>query len=983
MASSYTGNSGIEKPAEGDQTGEWGDTVNTNMDIIDRSINGVGAITLSGTTHTLTTTDGTLSDGMYKVLVLGGSPSGTNTITIAPNTADKVYIVVNSSGQTATFTQGSGANVSVLNGDSKIIYADGAGSGAAIVDITANLSFSSVNIDGGTIDGTVIGGASAAAGTFTTVTASGEIDGGSLDISGNADIDGTLEADAMTLNGTAITTTATLSTGISNTNVPVFTTGVADDDFLRVAGTSIEGRSASEVLSDIGASATAGSSSIVTTGALDAGSITSGFGTINNGASAITTTGLISGGSLDIDDVVINGSTIGHTDDTDLITVADGIATVAGEISVTTLDIGGTNVTSTAAELNKLDGATVTTTEINYLDITTLGTSEASKAVTVDASGDLLVPDSDKFKFGAGSDMQVYHDGTNSYITNATGELKLATESSGIAIAIGHSTSEVTFGDNVTVTGNFDVNGTTTTIDTTNLTVTDPLVKFGQGYTGTAYDEGFIVTRGNGSASNTANKGLIWDESADEFAAIACNTEDGTTAGNVTINSYADLQAGKLTGASLDISGDADIDGTLEADAMTLNGTAITATATLSTGISNTNVPVFTSGVADDDFLRVAGTSIEGRSAAEVLSDIGASAVAGSGSIVTTGALNSGSITSGFGTINNGASTITTTGAITGGSLEIDGAGSTATLLFTNDATAAAGGGGLNLSIDNSLDANLNNAKAGHIAFGTSNAERMRITTAGKVGIGLTNPAYPLDVYGVLGIKSGESLSWNGGAQLSAAITGEGASPNLKFWTSVNERMRIDSGGNLLIGCTVLDGNASTGTRITPAGSIFATRSSEHAAILRRSDSDGGVILFRRDSANVGSISVNGSNTAYNTSSDYRLKENVDYSWDATTRLKQLKPARFNFIVDADKTVDGFLAHEVSSIVPEAITGEKDGMKPEVLYVEGDELPDGKSVGDVKEASAPDYQGIDQSKLVPLLVKTIQELEARITALEA
>ena len=271
--------------------------------------------------------------------------------------------------------------------------------------------------------------------------------------------------------------------------------------------------------------------------------------------------------------------------------------------------------------------------------------------------------------------MQVYHDGTNSYITNATGELKLATESSGIAIAIGHSTSEVTFGDNVTVTGNFDVNGTTTTIDTTNLTVTDPLVKFGQGYTGTAYDEGFIVTRGNGSASNTANKGLIWDESADEFAAIACNTEDGTTAGNVTINSYADLQVAKLTGASLDISGDADIDGTLEADAMTLNGTAITATATLSTGISNTNVPVFTSGVADDDFLRVAGTSIEGRSAAEVLSDIGASAVAGSGSIVTTGALNSGSITSGFGTINNGASTITTTGAITGGSVLVADAG--------------------------------------------------------------------------------------------------------------------------------------------------------------------------------------------------------------------------------------------------------------------------------------------------------------------
>ena len=133
-----------------------------------------------------------------------------------------------------------------------------------------------------------------------------------------------------------------------------------------------------------------------------------------------------------------------------------------------------------------------------------------------------------------------------------------------------------------------------------------------------------------------------------------------------------------------------------------------------------------------------------------------------------------------------------------------------------------------------------------------------------------------------------------------------------------------------------------------------------------------------------GSITHGATSTAYNTSSDYRLKENVDYTWDATTRLKQLKPARFNWIVDDTNTlVDGFIAHEVSSVVPEAIHGIKDAMTAEVLYVEGDELPEGKSVGDVKEASVIEPQGIDQSKLVPLLVKTIQELEARITALEA
>jgi len=137
-------------------------------------------------------------------------------------------------------------------------------------------------------------------------------------------------------------------------------------------------------------SAIAGSSSIVTTGALNSGSITSGFGTIDTGSSAITTTGLISGGSLDIDDVLINGTTIGHTDDTDLITLADGVVTVAGEISVTTLDIGGTNVTSTAAELNALDGITAVVGELNALDIgaTAVGTAVASKAVILDSNKD-------------------------------------------------------------------------------------------------------------------------------------------------------------------------------------------------------------------------------------------------------------------------------------------------------------------------------------------------------------------------------------------------------------------------------------------------------------------------------------------------------------------------------------------------------------------------------------------------------------------
>jgi hypothetical protein len=169
MPSTYTTNGGIELPANGEQSGTWGSTVNDNMNIVDRLTNGVGVISLSGTTHTLTTADGTPSDGHYSVLVLGGSPSGTNTITIAPNDGQHVYIVKNSSGQSAIFSQGSGANVTVLNGKSAIIYSDGAGAGAAVVDITSTFQFGTVDINGGTIDGTVIGGAVPAAGTFTTL----------------------------------------------------------------------------------------------------------------------------------------------------------------------------------------------------------------------------------------------------------------------------------------------------------------------------------------------------------------------------------------------------------------------------------------------------------------------------------------------------------------------------------------------------------------------------------------------------------------------------------------------------------------------------------------------------------------------------------------------------------------------------------------------------------------------------------------------
>ena len=154
MPSTYTTSNGIELIATGEQSGAWGTTTNTNLQIVDRVLSGVGTIDLSGSgaAHTLTTTDGTLTDGMYKLLVLDGATEAC-TITIAPNDAQKIYFVYNNSGESCVFTQGSGGNVTIANGDTKVIYADGAGAGAAVADFTANLAMSSVNITGGSVSG--------------------------------------------------------------------------------------------------------------------------------------------------------------------------------------------------------------------------------------------------------------------------------------------------------------------------------------------------------------------------------------------------------------------------------------------------------------------------------------------------------------------------------------------------------------------------------------------------------------------------------------------------------------------------------------------------------------------------------------------------------------------------------------------------------------------------------------------------------------
>jgi cytoskeletal protein CcmA (bactofilin family) len=343
MASTYTANTGIEKIGSGEQAGTWGTTTNVNFDIIDDSLNGVLSLTISGNT-TLTTSDGAISNGHHRVLLLGGTPSSAFNLTIDPNNQQKWYLVKNSTGQSCTIKQGGGSGTTVVmaTGTAAIIYADGTGANANVGNISTD----------------VLGDTSPQLG-------------------GNLDVNGKL---------------------------------------------------------------------------------------------------------------------------------------------------------------------------IKFGDAGTAGTD-------------------DTLEFGADDDMQLYHDATNSYITNKTGALKIATETSGIAVTIGHTTSETTIADNATITGNASVGGT--------LGVTGVL-------TGTSLD-------------------ISGDIDVDGITNLDVVDIDGAVNMASTL-----LVTGVLTGTSLDISGDIDVDGTTNLDVVDIDGAVNMATTLLVTGETTLQTHL---NMGDDDQIKLGASA--------------------------------------------------------------------------------------------------------------------------------------------------------------------------------------------------------------------------------------------------------------------------------------------------------------------------------------------------------------------------------------
>ena len=312
-------------------------------------------------------------------------------------------------------------------------------------------------------------------------------------------------------------------------------------------------------------------------------------------------------------------------------------------------------------------------------------------------------------------------------------------------------------------------------------------------------------------------------------------------------------------------------------------------------------------------------------------------------------------------------------------------------------------------------------AAADTVTVETAGSERLRIDSSGNVGINETSLSVPLEVKGAQAFASSASNLETSTTKAAARIRGANdASTSLFFGTLTNDAEQyIQSsngagsaaddlalnpfGGNVGIGLVAPTKTLDVrGTQLISAdGNYRATNSgalnvspSGNLSIGFGGDSNAdyfATIFHNASNTAVGSIFVNASSTAYSTSSDYRLKENIVELTGAIDRVKALAPKRFNFIADPDTTVDGFLAHEVTA-VPEAITGTKDateaigdvkdadGNVVESKVVKPQTLEDGHTW--TETGTQPVYQGIDQAKLVPVLTAALQEAIAKIETLE-
>ena len=517
MASTYVNNLRLNELATGDGSGTWGTTTNTNLELIGQALGWGTRAIANASTDNITIADGASDADRNMALKLTGGGQAC-TVTILPNTSSKVWVMENATAATLTFTAGSGANVAILAGETKMIATDGGGSGGVVYDVLTDLNLA----------GTTKTAALTVAG-LTSIDTNKKIQFRDAAIHISSSADGQLDLVADTEIQIAATT-------VDINGAVLLSADLSVGDDLTVAGGVIDFKSNSGSPASL---------------RMYCETSNAHFQTLQpqpHSASAANTLRLPNSGDSGTQDLVAVNITQTLTNKT--LTAP----TITGTAVMATLDISGdVDVDGTTnLDVVDIDGAVNIATTALVTGILT------TTAATVH-NGGITMPDNAKALFGTGDDLQIYHDGSNSWIKgNNAGNNTVVVAPGGTGSVLITNSS----GDNI-ITQQGDV----------------------------------AMLHHNGS------------------------TKLATKASGVTVT-------GEVAATSLDISGDVDVDGTLEADAITLAGTAL----------------------------------------ASIFSPI-----AGGGSIVTTGALNSGTITSGFGTINNGSSTITTSGAVSTGTIAAGG----------------------------------------------------------------------------------------------------------------------------------------------------------------------------------------------------------------------------------------------------------------------------------------------------------------------
>jgi hypothetical protein len=924
----YVNDLRLKEIATGDEAGTWGTSTNTNLELIGEALGyGTQNCFASDADATTTVADGATDPAraMYFKVTSSATLTATRTLTIAPNTISRVMLIENATtgSQSITISQGSGSTVTIASGAVKMVYLDGAGAGGAVVEALADLELPTVtvadltattaDINAGTIDGTVIGGSTPAAITGTTITGTSFVSSGDMTFEDNDKAVFGNGSDLRIYHTGSHSTIENIGTGhlqIHSTDFRLRNSAGTESMILANADGNVQ------LYYDNALKLATTSTGIDVTGTVTADGLTMASGS-QGVIGVFGTSGLQLIGQTGSDNII---GTMGANEPLVFRTVSTEKMRIASNGDISFYEDTGTTAKFSWSSANE-------TISIGTGASSTATISAYSRTVSASLPSALRIIENT----GASSYWDIGSTG------GASNNLNF--------YANANTTPKMT----LTGAGNVDIAGTVTadglTVDKTATISTSDYYgasTFSSVLKGAATNTKAALLLNSVSSSGQNAFASIHSEPVADFRAslIGTYSADGSGAGYFAINQFLPASSATQERMRIDSSGNVGIGGTptthrLEVKSdnniakfysdATATELKIVAPTVNVIGLYTGTADALMFGTADTERMRIdaSGNVGIGTSSPVTLKSATTLQVSGNAKLGDD---------NGRGLLSLGD--IISTGANVG--------------IWRGAAGAYAGiGNYLNLG---GYDGITFTTGAADISAQT---ERMRIDSSGNVAIGHTSAnSSRLHLRGVGSAGTPQLMITDNSSGKQSEIR-QDTSGNLVFdhWTgaSRSERMRIDSSGNLLVGCTTLPSSSVKGAAFLSSadqGRLYVSADSTAARDLAYFINPNGVI---------GTITTTSSSTAYNTSSDYRLKENITDANDAGDKIDAIKVRQYDWKTDGSHQDYGMVAQELMTVAPEAVSGDP----------ESDEM-----------------MGVDYSKLVPMMLKEIQSLRARVAQLE-